>query len=82
MGTLGMCSYEFLTTGKWLSPLGFSLKLMDLDMDIIVLLSLQNCLEILCRHGGLEPERRDKCNRTVHDVATDDCKHLLENLSE
>ncbi|XP_041531249.1 cortactin-binding protein 2 isoform X2 [Microtus oregoni] len=40
----------------------------------------KNCLEILCRHGGLEPERRDKCNRTVHDVATDDCKHLLENL--
>nr|XP_040147526.1 cortactin-binding protein 2 isoform X2 [Ictidomys tridecemlineatus] len=40
----------------------------------------KNCLEILCRHGGLEPEKRDKCNRTVHDVATDDCKHLLENL--
>ncbi|XP_053409605.1 cortactin-binding protein 2 isoform X2 [Nycticebus coucang] len=41
----------------------------------------KNCLEILCRHRGLEPERRDKCNRTVHDVATDDCKHLLENLN-
>ncbi|XP_069852728.1 cortactin-binding protein 2 isoform X1 [Dipodomys merriami] len=41
----------------------------------------KNCLEILCRHGGLEPEKRDKCNRTVHDVATDDCKHLLENLN-
>ncbi|XP_021569960.1 cortactin-binding protein 2 [Carlito syrichta] len=41
----------------------------------------KNCLEILCRHGGLEPERRDKCNRTVHDAATDDCKHLLENLN-
>ncbi|XP_014640891.1 PREDICTED: cortactin-binding protein 2 isoform X2 [Ceratotherium simum simum] len=41
----------------------------------------KNCLEILCRHGGLEPERRDKCNRTAHDVATDDCKHLLENLN-
>ncbi|XP_040115806.1 cortactin-binding protein 2 [Oryx dammah] len=41
----------------------------------------KNCLEVLCRHGGLEPERRDKCNRTAHDVATDDCKHLLENLS-
>ncbi|XP_075414713.1 cortactin-binding protein 2 [Tenrec ecaudatus] len=39
----------------------------------------KNCLEVLCRHGGLEPERKDKCNRTVHDVATDDCKHLLEN---
>ncbi|KAB0375912.1 hypothetical protein FD755_012555 [Muntiacus reevesi] len=42
----------------------------------------KNCLEVLCRHGGLEPERRDKCNRTAHDVATDDCKHLLENLSD
>uniref|UniRef100_H0WJA1 Cortactin-binding protein 2 n=2 Tax=Otolemur garnettii TaxID=30611 RepID=H0WJA1_OTOGA len=41
----------------------------------------KNCLEILCRHRGLEPEKRDKCNRTVHDVATDDCKHLLENLN-
>ncbi|XP_032955008.1 cortactin-binding protein 2 isoform X2 [Rhinolophus ferrumequinum] len=40
----------------------------------------KNCLEILCRHAGLEPDRREKCNRTVHDVATDDCKHLLENL--
>ncbi|NXW76957.1 CTTB2 protein, partial [Hirundo rustica] len=41
----------------------------------------KNCLEILCSHGGLEAERKDKCNRTLHDVATDDCKHLLENLS-
>uniref|UniRef100_A0A452T7I7 Cortactin-binding protein 2 n=1 Tax=Ursus maritimus TaxID=29073 RepID=A0A452T7I7_URSMA len=41
----------------------------------------KNCLDILCKHGGLEPERRDKCNRTAHDVATDDCKHLLENLN-
>ncbi|XP_068963196.1 cortactin-binding protein 2 isoform X5 [Petaurus breviceps papuanus] len=41
---------------------------------------LKNCLEILCSHSGLEAERRDKCNRTVHDVATDDCKHLLETL--
>ncbi|KAM5255151.1 cortactin-binding protein 2 isoform 2-T2 [Ctenodactylus gundi] len=41
----------------------------------------KNCLEVLCRHGGLEPEKRDKCNRTVHDVATDDCKHLLETLN-
>ncbi|XP_032544565.1 cortactin-binding protein 2 isoform X2 [Chiroxiphia lanceolata] len=40
----------------------------------------KNCLEILCSHGGLEAERKDKCNRTLHDVATDDCKHLLENL--
>ncbi|NWR71537.1 CTTB2 protein, partial [Centropus unirufus] len=42
---------------------------------------LKNCLEILCSHGGLEAERKDKCNRTLHDVATDDCKHLLENLN-
>ncbi|XP_014456493.2 cortactin-binding protein 2 isoform X1 [Alligator mississippiensis] len=41
----------------------------------------KNCLEILCSHGGLESERKDKCNRTLHDVATDDCKHLLENLN-
>ncbi|KAM4676664.1 cortactin-binding protein 2 [Discoglossus pictus] len=41
----------------------------------------KNCLEILCNHLGLEPETKDKCNRTVHDVATDDCKHLLENLN-
>ncbi|XP_058510924.1 cortactin-binding protein 2 isoform X2 [Ochotona princeps] len=41
----------------------------------------KHCLELLCRHNGLEPERRDKCNRTVHDVATDDCKHLLESLN-
>ncbi|XP_004677030.1 PREDICTED: cortactin-binding protein 2 [Condylura cristata] len=40
----------------------------------------KDCLEILCRHGGLELERRDNCHRTAHDVATDDCKHLLENL--
>ncbi|MGH0177747.1 UNVERIFIED_CONTAM: hypothetical protein FKN15_017461 [Acipenser sinensis] len=39
-----------------------------------------NCLEVLCSHGRLDVEKRDKCNRTVHDVATDDCKHLLENL--
>uniref|UniRef100_A0A8C3L5G8 Cortactin-binding protein 2 n=1 Tax=Chrysolophus pictus TaxID=9089 RepID=A0A8C3L5G8_CHRPC len=41
----------------------------------------KNCLEILCSHGGLEAEKKDKCNRTLHDVATDDCKHLLENLN-
>ncbi len=27
-------------------------------------------------------EKRDKCNRTIHDVATDDCKDLLENLGK
>ncbi|CAM5085393.1 unnamed protein product [Eretmochelys imbricata] len=41
----------------------------------------KNCLEILCSHGGLEAERKDKCDRTLHDVSTDDCKHLLENLN-
>ncbi|XP_044136227.1 cortactin-binding protein 2 [Bufo gargarizans] len=41
----------------------------------------KDCLEILCSHSGLEPEKKDKCNRTVHDVATDDCKQLLENLN-
>lgn len=80
--SLWLWSFDQLATGDWLSLLGFALTFIDLGMDITVLLSLQNCLEILCRHGGLEPERRDKCNRTVHDVATDDCKHLLENLSE
>ncbi|XP_067855636.1 cortactin-binding protein 2 isoform X4 [Heptranchias perlo] len=39
----------------------------------------KNCLEVLCCHSGLDPDRKDKCQRTVHDVATDDCKHLLEN---
>ncbi|XP_073429456.1 cortactin-binding protein 2 isoform X1 [Dendrobates tinctorius] len=41
----------------------------------------KDCLEILCSHSGLEPDKKDKCNRTVHDVATDDCKQLLENLN-
>nr|XP_056701985.1 cortactin-binding protein 2 isoform X1 [Euleptes europaea] len=41
----------------------------------------KSCLEVLCSHGGLEAERKDKCNRTLRDVATDDCKHLLENLN-
>uniref|UniRef100_A0A8D0HET7 Cortactin-binding protein 2 n=1 Tax=Sphenodon punctatus TaxID=8508 RepID=A0A8D0HET7_SPHPU len=40
----------------------------------------KNSLEILCSHGGLKAERKDKCNRTLRDVATDDCKHLLESL--
>ncbi|XP_072341341.1 cortactin-binding protein 2 isoform X4 [Scyliorhinus torazame] len=39
----------------------------------------KNCLEVLCCHKGLDPDRKDNCQRTVHDVATDDCKHLLEN---
>ncbi|XP_075713246.1 cortactin-binding protein 2 isoform X2 [Rhinoderma darwinii] len=41
----------------------------------------KDCLEILCSHSGLETEKKDKCDRTVHDVATDDCKQLLENLN-
>ncbi|KAJ8388595.1 hypothetical protein AAFF_G00131600 [Aldrovandia affinis] len=40
----------------------------------------KNCLEVLCGHSWLDFGKRDKCNRTVHDVATDDCKNLLENL--
>ncbi|XP_039617336.1 cortactin-binding protein 2 [Polypterus senegalus] len=40
----------------------------------------KDCLEVLCSHSDLDVEKRDNCNRTVHDVATDDCKHLLENL--
>ncbi|KAK5927474.1 hypothetical protein CgunFtcFv8_012628 [Champsocephalus gunnari] len=43
-------------------------------------LGLKECLEVLCSHGEQDIERRDKCNRTIHDVATDDCKDLLENL--
>uniref|UniRef100_A0A4W4HAV1 Cortactin-binding protein 2 n=1 Tax=Electrophorus electricus TaxID=8005 RepID=A0A4W4HAV1_ELEEL len=40
----------------------------------------KKCLEVLCTHGQQDIEKRDKCNRTIHDVATDDCKELLENL--
>ncbi|KAG7454345.1 hypothetical protein MATL_G00258680 [Megalops atlanticus] len=41
----------------------------------------KNCLEVLCGYGELDIEKRDKCKRTIHDVATDDCKDLLENLN-
>lgn len=44
--------------------------------------ALQKCLEVLCNHSQQDMEKRDKCNRTIHDVATDDCKDLLENLGE
>ncbi|XP_041795278.1 cortactin-binding protein 2 [Chelmon rostratus] len=44
-------------------------------------LGLKECLEVLCSHSEQDIERRDKCNRTIHDVATDDCKDLLENLN-
>ncbi|XP_072242556.1 cortactin-binding protein 2 isoform X2 [Leuresthes tenuis] len=43
-------------------------------------LGLKECLEVLCSYSEQYIERRDKCNRTIHDVATDDCKDLLENL--
>ncbi|KAM8892731.1 cortactin-binding protein 2 isoform 2-T2 [Spinachia spinachia] len=43
-------------------------------------LATTECLEELCIHSEQDIERRDKCNRTIHDVATDDCKDLLENL--
>ncbi|XP_077423671.1 cortactin-binding protein 2 [Vanacampus margaritifer] len=45
-------------------------------------LGLKECLEVLCSHRDQDIERRDKCNRTIHDVATDDCKDLLENLNQ
>ncbi|XP_077373386.1 cortactin-binding protein 2 [Festucalex cinctus] len=45
-------------------------------------LGLKECLEVLCSHREQDIERRDKCNRTIHDVATDDCKDLLENLNQ
>ncbi|XP_028286059.1 cortactin-binding protein 2 isoform X2 [Parambassis ranga] len=44
-------------------------------------LGLKDCLEVLCSHSEQDIERRDNCNRTIHDVATDDCKDLLENLT-
>ncbi|TRY66408.1 hypothetical protein DNTS_003369 [Danionella cerebrum] len=40
----------------------------------------KKCLEVLCNHSQQDMEKKDKCNRTIHDVATDDCKELLENL--
>ncbi|XP_046890795.1 cortactin-binding protein 2 [Hypomesus transpacificus] len=40
----------------------------------------KDCLEVLCSHSEQDIERRDNWNRTIHDVATDDCKDLLENL--
>ncbi|XP_069000114.1 cortactin-binding protein 2 isoform X2 [Embiotoca jacksoni] len=43
-------------------------------------LGLKECLEVLCSYSEQDIERRDQCNRTIHDVATDDCKDLLENL--
>ncbi|XP_061679095.1 cortactin-binding protein 2 isoform X2 [Syngnathoides biaculeatus] len=45
-------------------------------------LGLKECLEVLCSHREQDIERKDKCNRTIHDVATDDCKELLENLNQ
>nr|AAR16331.1 cortactin-binding protein 2 [Tetraodon nigroviridis] len=43
-------------------------------------LGLKECLGVLCSHREQDISRRDKCNRTPHDLATDDCKDLLENL--
>ncbi|XP_054633773.1 cortactin-binding protein 2 isoform X2 [Dunckerocampus dactyliophorus] len=42
----------------------------------------KDCLGVLFSHSEQDIERRDKCNRTIHDVATDDCKDLLENLNQ
>lgn len=61
-----------MKTGSWLW----------LVCDVFVFVCVQECLEVLCSHSEQDIERRDKCNRTIHDVATDDCKDLLENLSE
>ncbi|KAJ8002742.1 hypothetical protein DPEC_G00162100 [Dallia pectoralis] len=41
----------------------------------------KKCLEVLCSHSDQDIESRDKWNRTIHDLATDDCKNLLENLN-
>ncbi|RVE71314.1 hypothetical protein OJAV_G00050520 [Oryzias javanicus] len=43
-------------------------------------LGLKDCLEVLCSHSEQDIERKDTCERTIHHVATDDCKELLENL--
>ncbi|XP_061780632.1 cortactin-binding protein 2 isoform X1 [Nerophis lumbriciformis] len=45
-------------------------------------LGLKDCLGVLLSHSALDIERRDKCRRTIHDVATDDCKDLIENLNQ
>nr|XP_057930598.1 cortactin-binding protein 2 isoform X2 [Doryrhamphus excisus] len=45
-------------------------------------LGQKDCLGVLFSHSEQGIERRDKCNRTIHDVATDDCKDLLENLNQ
>ncbi|PWA30412.1 hypothetical protein CCH79_00017662 [Gambusia affinis] len=66
-GSLG-CAHALLTAGANRS----------LPATISV---LEECLEVLCSHIEQDIERRDKCNRTIHDVATDDCKDLLENLA-
>lgn len=54
----------------------------DGALHAFVSAGLQKCLEVLCNHSQQDMEKRDKCNRTIHDVATDDCKDLLENLGE
>ncbi|KAJ0029074.1 hypothetical protein NQD34_004071, partial [Periophthalmus magnuspinnatus] len=41
----------------------------------------KECLEELCSHPEQNLNIRDKWDRTIHDLATDDCKDLLENLN-
>ncbi|XP_036373873.1 LOW QUALITY PROTEIN: cortactin-binding protein 2-like [Megalops cyprinoides] len=41
----------------------------------------KRCLELLCCHSQQDLELRDRCNRTIHHIATDDCKELLEDLN-
>ncbi|KAG8439812.1 hypothetical protein GDO86_005831 [Hymenochirus boettgeri] len=85
---VGFCNYknrEF-TCCRNLNPVISSALINCMDREgwtaahIAASKGFKNCLEILCNHFGLDPELPDHCNRTVHDVATDDCKHLLENL--
>lgn len=40
----------------------------------------KECLDELCSHREQNLEIRDRWDRTIHDLATDDCKDLLENL--
>lgn len=42
---------------------------------------LKESLEALCSHSEHNLEAKDKWSRTLHDLATDDCKNLLENLN-
>uniref|UniRef100_A0A3P8T2A8 Cortactin-binding protein 2 n=1 Tax=Amphiprion percula TaxID=161767 RepID=A0A3P8T2A8_AMPPE len=68
-----------LTTADGCTALHAAVRSGHVD-TLRLLLCHPECLEVLCSHREQDIERRDKCNRTIHDVATDDCKDLLENL--